>query len=74
MAPVRVGIIGLRPAPEGDNDLLSQPGYWAVNSHLPALRSMPEDYEIVAVCNSSVESAARASKLHGPSCARLYRH
>jgi predicted dehydrogenase len=62
MAPIRVGIIGLRPRPEGVDNMSGQPGYWAALAHLPALRAMPEAYEIVAVCNSSVESASRASK------------
>ncbi len=61
MAPIRVGIIGLRPPPEYSSSRV-RPGYWAATAHLPALRAMPEDYEVIAVCNSSVQSAAAASK------------
>lgn len=60
MAPVRVGIIGVRAVPEGD-EAAPGAGTWAVTSHLPALQAMPEAYKIVAVCNSSVESAELAS-------------
>ncbi|GAP82862.2 putative oxidoreductase family protein [Rosellinia necatrix] len=62
MAPIRVGIVGLRPRPSGDLTPSNQPGYWASVSHLPALRAIPEHYEIVAVCNSSTESANEAIK------------
>lgn len=62
MAPIRVGIVGLRPRPEDDLTGSSMFQYWAPAAHLPALRALPEDYEIVAVCNSNVESAIRASK------------
>ncbi|KAK5633028.1 hypothetical protein RRF57_008743 [Xylaria bambusicola] len=61
MAPIRVGIIGLRPMPV-DGSKRAVIGYWAVTAHLPALKALPEDYEIVAVCNSSVESAEAAIK------------
>ncbi|KAI1360483.1 oxidoreductase [Xylaria arbuscula] len=60
MAPIRIGIVGLRPVPEGGLKGAINPGYWAANAHLPALKALPEDYEIVAVCNSSVESASKA--------------
>lgn len=59
MAPIRVGIIGLRAS---DGPVANKPGVWAANAHLPALRAMPEEYEIVAVCNSSIQSATKASK------------
>ncbi|KAI0905368.1 oxidoreductase [Ustulina deusta] len=72
MAPIRVGIIGLRPAPEYSSSRV-QPGYWAVIAHLPALRAMPEDYEVIAVCNSSVQSAAAAIKQYGlPESTKAY--
>ncbi|KAI0419248.1 oxidoreductase [Xylaria grammica] len=72
MSPIRVGIIGLKPIPTGE-DISNQPGYWAGAAHLPALRAMPEDYEIVAVCNSSVESATTAIKQHGlPESTKAY--
>ncbi|KAI0451561.1 oxidoreductase [Xylaria acuta] len=73
MAPIRVGIIGLRPRPLGNPNVSGQPGYWAGNAHLPGLRAMPEDYEIVAVCNSNLESAKRAIKQYDlPESTRAY--
>jgi predicted dehydrogenase len=48
MSPIRIGIIGL-----------SQ-GAWAANAHLPYLQNPESKFEIVAVCNSSVESAAKS--------------
>lgn len=62
MAPIRVGIVGLRPVPPGAATDTLPVGFWAVKTHLPALKALHEDYEIVAVCNSSVESATEASK------------
>ncbi|KAL3472710.1 hypothetical protein BJX99DRAFT_272744 [Aspergillus californicus] len=50
MAPIRIGIIGLSP------------GAWAANAHLPYLQSPDSKFEIVAVCNSSVESSAKSVK------------
>lgn len=50
MAPIRIGIIGLSP------------GAWAANAHLPYLQSRDSKFKIVAVCNSSVESAAKSVK------------
>lgn len=52
MAPIRVGIIGL-----------SATSSWAVQAHLPYLQKSPK-YEIVGVCNSSVESSEAAIKAH----------
>ncbi|KAI1325292.1 oxidoreductase [Xylariaceae sp. FL0255] len=67
MAPTRVGIVGLKPKPPGVPDsMLSQlPGYWAAGAHLPALKAMPQDYEVVAVCNSNIESATKAIETYG---------
>lgn len=48
--PIRVGIIGLSP------------GQWAANAHLKYLQSPESRFKIVAVCNSSVESAKNAVK------------
>jgi len=45
MAPIRVGIIGLSP------------GQWAATAHLPYLQGSQSKFKIVAVCNSSAESA-----------------
>ncbi|KAH8674623.1 oxidoreductase [Tricladium varicosporioides] len=51
MAPTKVGFLGL-----------STVG-WARGAHLPYLQAS-SDYEIVAVCNSSIESAQHAIKLY----------
>ncbi|KAI0404388.1 oxidoreductase [Xylaria palmicola] len=73
MAPIRVGIIGLRPKSSDDSPLPVGIGYWAANAHLPALRAMPEDYEVVAVCNSNVQSAKTAIKQYGlPESTKAY--
>ncbi|KAL4981262.1 hypothetical protein BDW68DRAFT_197315 [Aspergillus falconensis] len=48
MSPIRIGIIGLSP------------GAWAAKAHLPYLQSPNSKFEIVAVCNSTVESAAKS--------------
>ncbi|MFM2483263.1 Gfo/Idh/MocA family protein [Celerinatantimonas sp. YJH-8] len=54
--PIRVGFIGLNPD-----------SHWAAMAHLPALRSLSEDFEIVAVANSTPESGQRtAERLHLP--------
>ena len=52
--PIRVGIIGLS----------SKAGTWAVRAHLPHLVQSP-NFEIVAVCNSSLESSRAAIQAHG---------
>ncbi|KAI1754064.1 oxidoreductase [Xylaria castorea] len=73
MAPIRVGIIGLRPKPEDNPNIRGQPGYWAANAHLPGLQAMPEDYKIVAVCNSSLDSSTRAIKQYNlPESTKAY--
>ncbi|KAJ8125724.1 hypothetical protein O1611_g7914 [Lasiodiplodia mahajangana] len=73
MAPIRVGIVGLRPGPEGEPPVSNGLGYWAAVAHLPALRALSEYYEIVAVSNSSVESATRAIKQYGlPESTKAY--
>ncbi|PLB53548.1 putative oxidoreductase [Aspergillus steynii IBT 23096] len=68
MAPIRVGLIGLSGAPadkyEGTN--------WTSLGHLPYLTKTP-DYEIVALLNSSAESArAAVQKYNLPSETRTY--
>ncbi|MDQ0391353.1 Gfo/Idh/MocA family protein [Labrys monachus] len=50
----RVGIIGLQPGRS-----------WAARAHVPALRALPEDYEIVGVANSSLASAQAAAEACG---------
>lgn len=59
MAPIRVGLIGL---PAVDSSQIG-PGCWGVQAHLKPLQNSPH-YEIVAVCNSSVESSQRAIDFH----------
>ncbi|KAJ5472304.1 hypothetical protein N7530_006305 [Penicillium desertorum] len=61
MKPIRIGIIGLSP------------GAWAANAHLPYLQRPDSKFEIVAVCNSSVESAVKSAKdLNLPGGVRTY--
>ena len=50
---IGVGIVGLSPG-QG----------WAAHAHLPALRSLA-DYELVAVANSSLDSARAAAQVFG---------
>ncbi len=62
MAPLRVGIVGLS----------SKPGAWATLAHLPRLAKSP-NYQIVAVCNSSIESSKAAIKaLNLPDSTKAY--
>src|SRR5436853_6319267 len=51
---IRVGIIGANP----DRG-------WAAQAHVPALRSLADDFEITALSTSRRESADAASKLFG---------
>src|SRR5438045_9353252 len=51
---IRVGIIGANP----DRG-------WATHAHIPALRSLGDDFEITALSTSRRESADAASKLFG---------
>ncbi|KAI0437428.1 oxidoreductase [Xylaria telfairii] len=70
MAPIRVGIIGLRAS---DGPVANLPGFWAANAHLPGLQAMADDYQIVAVCNSSIQSATKAIKQYGlPGSTKAY--
>lgn len=48
---IRIGIIGLQPGRS-----------WAARAHIPALRALPDDFEIVGVANSSRASAEAAAK------------
>ena len=52
--PIRVGIIGLNPGI-----------HWGATAHVPALASLPDDYELVGVANTSLASAERAAKAFG---------
>src|SRR5437870_13434914 len=51
---IRVGIIGANP----------ERG-WAAQAHIPALRSLSDDFEITALSTSRSESADAAGKLFG---------
>src|SRR5256712_514117 len=51
---IRVGIIGANP----DRG-------WAAEAHIPALKSLSDDFEITALSTSRRESAEAASKLFG---------
>ncbi len=56
MKKIRVGFIGLNPD-----------SHWAATAHIPALKSLTEDFEIVGVANRSLESAkATAEALNLP--------
>jgi predicted dehydrogenase len=67
MAPIRVGLIGLSTSKS-----FTGPGCWAAVSHLPALLQSPE-YEIVALANSTVESAQRSIEAQGlPKSTKAY--
>lgn len=51
--PIKVGIVGLTPGRS-----------WSARTHLPALRALA-DYEVIALANSSAESAHRAAEALG---------
>lgn len=70
MAPIRVGIIGLSSA---TGEPSASPGDgWAASAHLPYLLASPH-YDIIALCNSSVDSAIAAVKKYGlPSKTKTY--
>ena len=59
MAPIRVGLIGLAATTR-----VTMTGAWAVNAHLKSIQALPDEYELVAVANSSVESAQRSIEFH----------
>jgi len=59
MAPIKVGLIGL-----GTSSDVAMVGAWGVNGHLRSIQGLPDLYEIVAVCNSSVTSAQKSIDLH----------
>jgi len=49
--PIRVGFIGLNPD-----------SHWAAFAHVPALKSLPDDFRIVGVANSTHASAQRTAE------------
>jgi predicted dehydrogenase len=57
--PIRVGFIGL-----SSNVSSSLGGAWGRNAHLPYLKQS-QKYTIVALCNSSVDSAKKAIEAYG---------
>lgn len=60
MAPIKVGFIGFGATG------------WARGAHLPYLKNSGE-YEIVAICNTSVASADNVIKLYGlPTSTKAY--
>ncbi|MGO1720329.1 MAG: hypothetical protein ACTHZI_09095 [Luteimonas sp.] len=54
VSPIRVALIGLNPGI-----------HWGATAHVPALASLPDDYELVGVANTSLASAERAAKAFG---------
>ena len=50
----KVGIVGLQPGRS-----------WAARGHIPALRALPERFEIVGVANTSLESSHAAAAAMG---------
>lgn len=50
---IRVGIVGMRPRES-----------WAAIAHLPALRQLGDDFEVVGVANLTLESALAATEAH----------
>ncbi|RFU81063.1 oxidoreductase family [Trichoderma arundinaceum] len=68
MAPTRVGLIGLSV---GDGKSLGN-GAWGIAAHLSTYTNSP-NYEIVALCNSTVESAKRSIEYHKlPAATKAY--
>lgn len=51
MSKIKVGFIGLNPD-----------SHWASTAHIPALKSLPDDFEVVGVANSTPESARRSAE------------
>jgi predicted dehydrogenase len=51
---LRVGIVGLQPGRS-----------WAARAHIPALRALPQTYEIIGVANTSRTSAEQAAAATG---------
>lgn len=68
MSPIRVGLIGLSSAPPDKY----QGAGWAPIAHLPYLLNS-DAYTLVALCNTSVESAKNAVKLYNlPESTKTY--
>ena len=68
MPPIRVGLIGLGPKPTIGFRL----GLWSALAHLPSIEALPE-YQLVAIANSTAESARKAIVTHGlPDTVKAY--
>lgn len=68
MSPIRVGLIGLGPKHTG----AVTPGAWSSIAHIPSIQLLPA-YELVAVANSTAESARKAIAEHGlPASVKAY--
>lgn len=68
MPPIRVGLIGLSSSPPDKY----QGSGWATSAHLPYLLNS-DVYTLVALCNTSVESAKKAVKLNNlPESTKTY--
>ncbi|CAM1510623.1 Fc.00g009580.m01.CDS01 [Cosmosporella sp. VM-42] len=59
MSPTRVGLVGLSP----NGATTTQLSNWGVLAHMKPILHSPK-YELVAVCNSSVESARKSIAFH----------
>lgn len=57
---LRVAVVGASRAHSKDGR-----DRWAIRAHLPALLAMPEDFEVVAVCTTKMESASDAAEHFG---------
>jgi len=67
MVPIRVGLIGLNSVNTGG----IRAGEWGIQ-HLNSIQSSPH-FELIAVCNSTIESAQRAIEFHNlPSSVKPY--
>lgn len=53
-SPIRTAIIGLNPGI-----------HWGATAHVPVLASLPDDYELIGVANTSLASAERAARAFG---------
>ena len=54
MSKIKVGFIGLNPD-----------SHWASTAHIPALKSLADDFEVVGVANSTPESGKRTAEALG---------
>ena len=52
--PIRVGFIGLNPGI-----------HWAATAHIPALKTLPDEYDVVGVANTSLASSTKAADSFG---------